>query len=69
MPEIELPPGKYRWRRPLSKPLALVYVAGGLAGIGWLWWTRTGTSAEILLTAFVGICVGILAAELLRNVD
>jgi hypothetical protein len=71
LPEIELPPGKYRWRRPLSKPLAWAYVALGVGMLGWTYWNRGALHTDTLfgLTAVVAIATGLVLAGILRDVD
>jgi hypothetical protein len=69
MPEIDLPPGKYRWRRPLSLPLAWAFVALGLGMLGWLYWHRATLTPDNLFfgSVFVAFCVGLVAAEIGKN--
>jgi hypothetical protein len=69
MPEIELPPGKYRWRRPLSKPLAWAYVALGVGMLGFIYFTWSPARVNFFATAFVAFCLGLIVAGILRDVD
>lgn len=71
MPDIDLPPSKYRWRRPLSKPLAWGFVAVGLVMLALLFWNREAISRDNLVigASLVAACVGVLLGNLLKDVD
>jgi hypothetical protein len=69
MPEIDLPPSKYRWRRPLSLPLAWAFVGLGAGMLFWIYQTRSGSMAEWLLTILVSFAIGLLVAGIMRNID
>jgi hypothetical protein len=71
MPEIDLPPSKYRWRRPLSLPLAWTFVGLGALMLGWLYWVRDNVSSTNLFvgTAMVAFAVGLILAGIMRNID
>lgn len=69
MPEPKVIEGKARWRPILSKPLALVYIALGLAMLVWAFFTRTDSAAYFFFIAFVSACTGGLIASLLNEID
>lgn len=69
MPEIELPPGKYRFRRPLSKPLAWFFVAVGAAMLVWIYTTHSGTITEWFLTIFLALGLGVLLGAIFQDID
>lgn len=71
MPEIDLPPSKYRWRRPLSLPLAWAFVGLGLMMLGWIFWNRDQLSSGTLFgcAAMIAFFVGGLVSSIMRNID
>lgn len=69
MPEIDLPPSKYRWRRPLSKPLAWSYVGVAVVLLGWIFLNRTFTNVEFFLTVGIAVALGVLLHALLGHID
>lgn len=71
MPEIELPPGKYRWRRPLSKPLAWTFVVLDLALLTALYWNRAALSGDNLFFGAVILAgsAGLILATLFKDID
>ena len=71
MPDIDLPPNKYRWRRPLSLPLAWAYVGLGCVMLGWIFWNRDQVSTWHLFvgTAMIAAFVGGLLANIFKDID
>lgn len=69
MPEPKIIEGKARRRPPLSKPLAFVYIAGGLGMLTWAFFTRTDSAAYFFFIAGVSAATAFVVAELMRNFD
>ena len=70
LPDLDLKPGRdYRWRRPLSKPLAIVYVLIGLGMLTWAYFTRTDSSAYFFFIVIVAAATGGVFVSLLNEID
>lgn len=75
MPEIELKPktieATARRRRPLSKPLAWGMVVFGCGVLVSIYWLRNEVTADNLFfgAAFLAFCIGLIIAEIFRDVD
>lgn len=67
--QIDLPPGKYRWRRPLSLPLAWSFVGLGSLMLGWLYWNRDSSSSQFFCVAMIAFATGLIIAGIFRDVD
>ncbi len=69
MLEPKIIEGKARRRPPLSKPLALIYIAGGIGMLTWAYFTRTDSPAYFFFIAGVAAATGGLIASLLNEID
>lgn len=69
MPEPKIIEGKARRRPPLSKPLAVLYIAIGIAMLGWIYIVRSSSDAFFFLTVIVSMATAFIVAELMRNLD
>lgn len=69
MPDPKIIEGKARRRPPLSKPLALAYIAGGLGMLGWAFLTPPYGLGHMIFASIVAAGTAFIIAELARNLD
>jgi peptidoglycan/LPS O-acetylase OafA/YrhL len=69
VPEPKIIEGKARRRPPLSKPLALIYIAIGIAMLVWVYFVKDGSDPYFFLTIIVSVATAFIVAELMRNLD
>jgi hypothetical protein len=69
MNEPKIIEGKARRRPPLSKPLALIYIALGLGMLAWAFLTPPYGFGHMFFAAMVAAATAFIIAELMRNLD